>query len=152
AKESAMNLQRGSALVLALMMLTFLMILGSALLSSVTLEVEIGRNYRSETQLLYLAETGIEEARSLLGSSSKTPSQLLQSAAGADGILSNSRDLDTLLEATDDVPLINGGARSIPRLAVDTSGKPAGSYYVFLRNDSADGITGLADSNKVLTL
>ena len=126
---------------MALMMLTFLMILGSALLTSVTLDVAIGENYRSETQLLYLAETGIEEARSLLRNSSMTPSQLLQAASGADGVLSGSRDLDTLLGATDDVPFINGGARSIARLAIDTSGKPAGRYYVFLRNDAADGMT-----------
>jgi hypothetical protein len=147
-----MNLQRGSALVMALMLLTFLMILGSALLTSVTLDVAIGENYRTETQLLYLAETGIEEARSLLRSSSNTTSQLLQSAAGSDGLLSESRDLDTLLASTDDVPLINGGARSLPRLAIDTSGKPAGRYYVFLRNDAADGMTSLTDSNRVLTL
>ena len=147
-----MNLQRGSALVMALMLLTFLMILGSALLTSVTLDVAIGENYRSETQLLYLAEMGIEEARSLLRNSSTTPSQLLQSAAGPDGLLSNSRDLDTLLDATDDVPFISGGARSIPQPALDTSGKPAGRYYVFLRNDAADGMSSLTDSNKVLTL
>jgi hypothetical protein len=147
-----MNLQRGSALVMALMLLTFLMILGSALLTSVTLDVAIGENYRSETQLLYLAEAGIEEARSLLRDSSMTPSQLLRSAAGLDGVLSGSRDLDTLLSATDDVPFINGGARSIPRLAIDTFGKPAGRYYVFLRNDSADGMTSLSDTNRVLTL
>ena len=145
-------MQRGSALVMALMLLTFLLIPGTALLTSVTLDVKIGENYRSDTQLLYLAETGIEEARSLLRSSASTPSQLLQSAAGSDGLLSGSRDLDTLLASTDDVPFINGGARSIPRLAIDTSGKPAGRYYVFLRNDAADGITGLTDSNKVLTL
>jgi hypothetical protein len=148
----SMNLQRGSALVLALMLLTFLMILGTALLTSVTLDVAIGENYRSETQLLYLAETGIGEARNLLRDSSMTPSLLLRSAAGADGLLSASRDLDTLLQATDDIPFINGGARSMPRIAIDTSGKPAGRYYVFLRNDSADGMTSLTDSNKVLTL
>ena len=137
---------------MALMLLTFLMILGTALLTSVTLDVAIGENYRSETQLLYLAETGVEEARSLLRSSPSTPSQLLQSAAGSDRLLSGSRDLDTLLASTDDLPFINGGARSIPRLAIDTSGKPAGRYYVFLRNDAADGMTSLSDSNKVLTL
>jgi Tfp pilus assembly protein PilX len=147
-----MNSQRGSALVMALMMLTFLMILGSALLTSVTLDVAIGENYRSETQLLYLAETGIEEARSLLRNSSMTPSELLYAASGTDGVLSGSRDLETLLGATDDVPFINGGDRSIARLAIDTSGKPAGRYYVFLRNDAADGMTSLTDSNKVLTL
>jgi Tfp pilus assembly protein PilX len=150
--KNGMDLQRGSALVMALMLLTFLMILGSALLTSVTLDVAIGENYRSETQLLYLAEAGITEARNLLRDSSMTPSQLLRSAAGSDGLLSASRDLDTLLEATDDVPLINGGARSLPRLAIDTSGKPAGAYYVFLRNDAADGMTSLTDSNQVLAL
>ncbi len=147
-----MKSQRGSALVMALMMLTFLMILGSALLTSVTLDVAIGENYRSETQLLYLAETGIEEARILLRDSSMTPSQLLQAAQAPTVFSLDRRDLDTLLGATDDVPLINGGARSIARLAIDTSGKPAGRYFVFLRNDAADGMTSLTDSNKVVTL
>jgi hypothetical protein len=147
-----MDSQRGSALIMALMMLTFLMILGSALLTSVTLDVAIGENYRSETQLLYLAEAGIEEARGVLRNSSSTPTQLLQSAAGADGVLSASRDLDTILNGTDDVPFINGGSRSIGRLVVDPSGIAGGRYYVFLRNDSADGMTNLLDSNRILTL
>src|SRR5262249_26482938 len=34
----------------------------------------------------------------------------------------------------------------------DTSGNPAGRYFVFLRNDSADGMTTLTDSNRVLSL
>jgi len=137
---------------MALMLLTFLMILGTALLTSVTLDVAIGENYRSETQLLYLAETGIEEARGLLRDSLKTPSLLLRAAAGTDGVLSDSLDLDLLLDGTDDVPFINGGTRSTGRLLLDSSGMPAGLYYVFLRNDAADGMTSLTDSNQVLTL
>jgi len=137
---------------MALILLTFLMILGTALLTSVTLDVAIGDNFRSETQLLYLAEAGIAEARSLLDSSSSTASQFLQAAAGADGVLSGSRDLDALLDSTDDVPLINGGDRSTARLVTDPSGVQAGRYFVFLRNDAADGTTSLTDSNQVLTL
>src|SRR5215831_12367320 len=105
-----MNLQRGSALVLALMMLTFLMILGSALLTSVTLDVAIGENYRSETQLLYLAEAGIEDARQTLRDSTVSISQRLATAAGADGVLSSYQDLDALLNNSDDIPLLNGGS------------------------------------------
>ena len=134
------------------MMLAFLMILGAAMLTSVNLDVAIGENYRSGTQLLYLAELGIDEARSTLLRSPRTASELLQEAAGADGVLSASRNLDTLLDASDDIPLINGGDRSTGRLLQDTSGRPAGRVYVFLRNDAVDGIRSPSDSNQVLTL
>jgi len=147
-----MHTQRGSALILALLLLIFLMVLGSALLTSVTLDVAIGENYRSETQLLYLAEAGIEEARVLLQNSPETPSQLLTDAAAADGVLSTSRDLDTLLNGTDDIPLLSGGNRSTGKVRLDTSGQPAGRYFVFLRNDSAEGMASLTDTNQVLTL
>src|SRR6185295_4154968 len=147
-----MHTQRGSALILALLLLIFLMVLGSALLTSVTLDVAIGENYRSETQLLYLAEAGIEEARVLLQNSPETPSQLLTDAAAADRVLSTSRDLDTLLNGTDDIPLLSGGNRSTGKVRLDTSGQPAGRYFVFLRNDSAEGMASLTDTNQVLTL
>ena len=139
-----MNSQRGSALILAMMMLTFLLILGGALLTSITLDVAIGDNYRAETQLLYLAESGINDARGVLRASTGTPSQLLAVAAGPDGILSASRDLDLLLNS-DDVPFLN-------KQLLDTSGRAEGRYYVFLRNDPADGVTSRVDSNQVLTL
>ncbi|HEY2572868.1 MAG TPA: PilX N-terminal domain-containing pilus assembly protein [Verrucomicrobiaceae bacterium] len=147
-----MSSQRGSALILAILMLAFLMVLGSAVLIAMTLDVAIGESYRSETQLLYLAESGIDEARGLLRQSPDTPSELLAAAAGPDGALSASRDLDTLLNATDDVPYLNGGNRTTGKLMVDATGGPGGRYYVFLRNDAADGMTSLADSNQILTL
>jgi len=147
-----MNSQRGSALIMALMMLALLMVLGAALLNSVTLDIAIGGNYRTSTQLLYLSELGIEDARRALLHSPVSPSQLLYSAAGADGVLSGSRDLDVLLNATDDIPFLYGGDRAAGRLVSDASGKAAGRYYVFLRNDAADGLTSLGDTNQVLTL
>ena len=147
-----MNTQRGSALITALMMLTLLMILGSALLSSVTLDIAISDNYRTSTQLLYLSELGIDAARRALLESSNNPSELLRRAAGTDGVLSASRDLDVLIGATDDVPFLSGGDRATGRLVSDTSGKAAGRYYVYLRNDAADGGTSLSDTNEVLTL
>jgi len=138
--------------MLALMMLAFLMMLGAALLTSVNLDMAIGENYRSGTQLLYLAELGIEEARGALLRSTLSASELLRQSAGADGVLSTSRNLDTLLNASDDIPLINGGDRFAGRLVLDTSGRPAGRVYVFLRNDAVDGIRSRNDSNQILTL
>jgi hypothetical protein len=45
------------------MILAFLSMLVAALLTAVTVEVWIGDNYRTETQLVYLSEAGIEDGR-----------------------------------------------------------------------------------------
>src|SRR5690349_20881885 len=142
----------GIALILALIILTFLSIIGSALLMSTSIDVTVGDNYRASTQTLYLAEAGLADAREALRMSTKTQSQLLAVAAGGDGALSLSRDLPTLLGQTDDFPFINGGDRNTGKLLQDLWGRPAGRYFVFLRNDAADGAATLVDSNQTLTL
>src|SRR5437868_2441508 len=100
-----MNSNRGVALILALLVLSFLTILGGALLTTATVDVWISDNYKTSTQTLYLTEAGIEQAREVLRTASNTPAQLLATAAGADGQLSTSADLTALL-ASDDQPLI----------------------------------------------
>src|SRR5215813_3993438 len=97
-----MTSQAGAALLIVLLVLSFLGMLGGALLTSTTMDVWIGDRHRDEVQSLYLAETGIEEARELLRRSPFTPSQLLLSAAGADRMLSTSQHLETLQGSTDD--------------------------------------------------
>ncbi len=61
-----MGSNRGAALILALLLLSFLAVLGGALLTSTTLDIWIGDNYRSSVQSLNLAEAGIEEGREKL--------------------------------------------------------------------------------------
>src|SRR5436189_6313032 len=100
-----MKSDRGAALILALLFLSFLTVLGGALLTTSTIDVWISDNYKTNTQCLYLAEAGIEQARELVRVSSRTPTQLLTSAAGPDDTLSTSTDLVTLL-ASDDQLLI----------------------------------------------
>src|SRR5215510_4957611 len=97
-----MNSSHGAALITALMMLFLLAALGGALLSSITLDVWIGDNHRSAMQSLYLAEAGIEEAREALRTSTSRLSQLLAVASGPDRVISTSRDLQALLDSTDD--------------------------------------------------
>jgi hypothetical protein len=60
------NSETGFALILALMMLALLSLLAAGLLISMTTETRIGDNYRTEVQLLYLTEAGIEEGREVL--------------------------------------------------------------------------------------
>src|SRR5215510_1573154 len=58
--------EAGVALILSLLIVSFLAILGGALLSSMTIDLWIGVNYKTRIQALHLAETGIEEARERL--------------------------------------------------------------------------------------
>jgi hypothetical protein len=66
--------QKGIGLVMALMTLLLLSVLGAALLTATTVDVWIGDNYRTATQLLYLTEAGIEDGREALGAGMVTPS------------------------------------------------------------------------------
>jgi PilX N-terminal len=151
-RESVKN-ERGVALILALLVLAFLSILGGAFLTASTIDVWISDNYKISTQTLYLAEAGIDSGRQLLLTSGRTPSELLALAAGPDNQLSSAADLAGLL-ASDDVPLIpsDPAMRSTGQPLLDDSGEIAGYYYVWLRNDNADGATSLADSNQTVTL
>src|SRR5207302_3373414 len=103
-KGRAMESNRGVALILALLVLSFLTLLGSALVSTATIDIWISDNYKAATQNLYVAEAGIDQAREVLRVSEQATTQLLTTAAGPDGQLVTSTDLTTLL-ASDDQPL-----------------------------------------------
>src|SRR5947207_5501008 len=121
---------RGVALILALLILSFLTVLGGALLTTSTIDIWISDNYKTSTQTLYVAEAGIDHAREMLRTSASTPTQLLTAAAGPDRLLSTSTDLSTLL-ASDDQPLIpsDPSLRSVGQPLIDSSGQIAGYYY-----------------------
>ncbi len=148
-----MKSQKGAALIIALMFLSFLTILGGALLTTSTIDVWISDNYKTGAQTLYLAEAGIDQARETLRASVSTISQLLDTAAGTDNVISTSRDLTTLL-ASDDQPLIpsNNSLRTAGQPLTDGTGQTVGNYHVWLRNDIAEVMTTLTDTNNVLNL
>jgi Tfp pilus assembly protein PilX len=132
------NSNRGAALILAVMILSLLSILGGALLTSTTLDIWIGDNYKTRTQALYLAEAGVEQAREELLQSATSLSGLLANASGIDGVLSTAHDLRTL-RASDDQPLLS--ATFIE-----------GNYTIWLRNDVVDDFASTADTNGVVTI
>src|SRR5262245_16485409 len=120
---------RGAALILAVMILSLLSILGGALLTSTTLDIWIGDNYKTRTQALYLAEAGVERARE----------ELLRSASSLSGLLANVSGMDGVLSTADDRPLLSGGFSE-------------GNYTVSLRNDVVDDFTSTLDTNGVVTI
>ena len=131
-----MERDRGVALILALLVLSFLTVLGGAVLTTSTIDIWISDNYKTATQSLYLAEAGIEDARELLRMSGRTPTDFLNASAG----------LDRQIATRDDQPLIAS------RQLADTSGQPSGRYEVWLTNDNADGVASPTDTNQVLNL
>src|SRR5439155_7498293 len=149
----SMNGDRGVALILALLVLSFISIVGGALLTAQTIDIWITDNYKTAIQSLYLAEAGIDDAREVLRTSTATPTQLLTSAVGLDGQLLTSADLATLL-ASDDQPIIpsDPSLRLAGQPLMDNSGRISGRYHVWLRNDNADGMAAKTDTNDVLTL
>ena len=148
-----MKSDRGITLILALLVLSFLTVIGCALLTTAAIDLWISDNYKSATQNLYLAEAGMDQAREMLRTSGSTPTQLLTTAAGADGQLMTAVDLPTLL-ASDDQPLIPAATslRATGQPLIDSSGRTIGYFYVWLRNDSADGTSNPIDTNGVLRL
>ena len=151
--ERSASIESGLALITALMALGFLTILGGALLTMIQIDTRISHNYVTRTQAHYLAEAGIEVARATLRSSARGLSANLTAAAGADGMLSTSRNLAALL-ASDDAPLLpEAGALRMDGLSmIDSAGNAIGTYHVFMRNDSADGETATVDGNGVVAL
>ncbi len=153
AREAVVKSQNGMALITALMLLAFLTIVGGALLTSTTIDVKIGDNYKTNTQLLFLAEAGIEAARETLRASANTLDvDLLAAAGGTANDLATSTDLTTLL-ATDDAPIlpVAVGSRTAGDTLTDPDGRTVGTYHVFMRNDAADGATSTTDTNSIVT-
>ncbi len=148
-----MQQNRGVALILALLVLSFLTILGGALLTTSTIDIWISDNYKTYTQALYLAEAGVDSGRYVLSTGTRPVSDLLLTAAGPDRRLSTATDLATLL-ASDDQPLIpaDPAMRSTGQPLLDDAGDVAGYYSVWLRNDNADGMSSPVDSNQTVSL
>jgi Tfp pilus assembly protein PilX len=147
--RTAFERQRGVALITALLVLLLLSVLGAAAIATSILHAKIGIQYNTIANRWYLADAGIEQARENLRqadiSGTTTLSQRLATAAGTDDVVSIATNFSEL-QATDDVPYINNATMS------DTAGNPVGQYYVYLRNDAADGRTSTTDSNFTVTL
>lgn len=134
--------ERGFSLVSALLFLTVLTLLAASAVIISGTDIKISSNYASGKQAFFLAEAGLERARQLLKTnmqSGSTLSSLLDSAKGSNGTLTDSGVLSNFTN-TDDTPFIN------------TTSLGAGSYQVYLTNDSVDGVTSTTDTNGVVTL
>lgn len=103
--------EKGMVLVVGLLLVSFLLLLGTTAVMTSTTDMKINSNYRSGAQAFYIAEAGIERARAqLLNLGSTTLSQALAARVGANNLLSNSANSANFYAngafVTDDVPYI----------------------------------------------
>ncbi len=146
--------ERGLALITSLLILSFLGLIGAALLSATTVDVRIADNYRTNMRLLFVAESGIAAGRAALLAAGEDLNDALETAAGGAGLpLATSLDLATLV-ASDDVPLFptDPTRRAAGHILNDADGNAIGMYHVWLRNDTVDGESNAVDTNRIVTL
>ncbi len=138
--RSAYGNERGVTLAVTLMFLAILAAMGSAIALITRAELKTSDNFKNTEQAFFLAEAGAEHAREQLRATNAVSANTglftdeLGNSAGINGLL------DGYVAGTDDVPLINSASLT------------AGSYTVYLTNDSDDGIFNLTDTKKTVTL
>jgi hypothetical protein len=155
ARRAAGPGSRGSALIMAIVVLALLTSLGAALLFVAEGEMKTSQVDLRSKRSFYLAEAGLEDARETLrvlnlsGASAAARASFadeLAGAAGANGAL----DLDpaalrAVFDAGGEPTGFTGYGDDVPLKSLTPFGE--GRYIAFLTNDAIDGRTSLADTN-----
>jgi Tfp pilus assembly protein PilX len=139
--------EKGMVLVVGMLLISVLLLLGTTAVMTSTMDMKINSNYKTSTQAFYIAEAGAEAARETLRQAvagGATLSTLLAAARGVNNNLTNSNIFSNYYAngafVSDDVPY------------VATTNFGAGTYRVYLTNDTVDGVTSATDTNSTVTL
>ncbi len=144
--------ETGSAMVMAMFVLSLLTGMGIALLVVTEIEMRMHQADLRSKVVFYLAEAGLEDGRETLRQANNASANLgslddeLLDAAGPNGRID--LDLDTLsvLYDADGQPVdFTGYGDDVPVRATTRLGD--GIYAAFLTNDAVDGLADLDDTN-----
>ncbi len=151
--ETDMSRERGSAILMAIVVVVILTGLGIALLFLGENELGMSRGSNDERAAFHLAEAGIETARMRLldvNGAGSFDDDLL-AAAGVDGALGvDPAAIRPSFDAQGAVDGLTGVGDDVavqPLAALD-----GGAYAAFLSNDPVEGIVSLNDSNRRVML
>ncbi len=154
-KEDTGAGERGSALVMAIFVLTLLTAMGGALLFVTENEVKMNQVDLRSKQVFYLAEAGLEDARETLRQDNLTDPTVanrltfhdeLVTAAGANGAINfDPAALKATYDSDGNVTGFTGYGDDLPLKSLTTFS--GGKYAAWLTNDAVDGRTSLNDTN-----
>ena len=133
--------ERGYMLVAALTLMTGLTLLGTTAYILSSTDIKVGTNFRNSQQVLQVAMAGSERAREILRQENLSAGDV---TTFSDELSKSQRkgqngSLDGYTSNTDDTPISTGTIGGI-------------AYSAYLTNDSADGVSNEADSNKKVML
>ena len=143
--------QSGSALLIAMFVLVLLTAMGSALLFLSRHEARMSQASLRAKKAFFLAEAGVEDARTALFQANGTGpfADDLLAAAGANGVIDFDPATVAATYSGDDVTGFTGTGDDVALRAVQALGGPGnpGWYTAYLTNDPLDGPSNLVDSN-----
>jgi hypothetical protein len=129
--------ERGSALVLAILVLVLLSATGVALLTVGQNEMKMGAASLNSKSVYYLAEAGIEDGRATLLTNGLSLTDSLVAAAGPNGVIDFDPELvEPVYDADGNFVEFSGTGDDVPLRADKTLGP--GTYAAFLSNDIID--------------
>ena len=148
--HSTDDVERGSALVIAVFVLAILSVMGLVLLLTTENELKLGRADSRGKMTFYLADAGIEHGRKALfdlNGKESFDDDLLTAAGGTvDGIDLNVDDLTPTYDSAGILTGFTAGyGDDAPLLSATAFGE--GAYVTFLTNDPVDGIATTTDTN-----
>jgi len=142
---------KGSALVLSMVVLALLTAMGIALVSLANSDVRMNQIDVRGKRAFYVAEAGLEDAREALRAAnvvSTNPYTLddeLQAAASDPNLDLNVASLAPTYDSGGNVTAFTGYGNDVPLRSLTSFGR--GWYAAFLTNDAADGVTSTNDTN-----
>lgn len=149
----ARNDERGSAFVLAMVIVSLLTSMGVAVMLMAGNEAQQGKSSLRAKTSFFLAEAGQEDARATLFTINGNGdfSDDLQNYAGLDGVFNiDPAALQVIYDGNNNATGLIGYGDDVPLRAL--SGFGSGWYAAFLSNDPADGVTTTVDTNDLVMI
>lgn len=137
--------RRGTALVMAILVVLVLTLVGVGLAFLTETEDAISGNARLSREAFYAAETGLRRGETLMG-------QILADQIAATTLLSTSGPITVPGGGFQAVPLVYNGSYANIVLAQSAGSSDASAYSLYVRNNLEDKEGATADGDNVLNL
>lgn len=155
ARGGHLGAQRGSAFIMAIVILSLLVTAGVALLFLADSDTRMNQANVRDKRTFYIAEAGLEDARERLraaaaaSASPLTFNYELVNAAGPDGVINfNAATLAATYDASGNVTGFTGYGDDRPLSNPNPTSFGGALYAAFLTNDVLDGETNQTDTNQ----
>lgn len=142
----------GAALVTAIFAILLVTLIGTALHYMATISLTVAVNDRDNVEAFYIADAGIEHAKTLVSKVEKSKYSLILKA-GANPLPDTGDELSVppssgIWAASESIPSGNNTSGGVTNFGAGGNGR----YWVSVKNDTASGETPITDLNGILII